>query len=92
MTIAPSAIKRIEVVRGPTAIFGGNAAGGVVNNITRSPGDKPFSATTKFGVDASLTNFEDSVGFNLQQTVTGNSGDFDYTFTASFDSNPIFRS
>jgi len=33
--IAPSAIERIEVVRGPTAIYGGEAKGGVINIITR---------------------------------------------------------
>ena len=32
-TIDPSAIERIEVVRGPNAIYGGQATGGVVNII-----------------------------------------------------------
>jgi iron complex outermembrane receptor protein len=81
-TIDPSAIERIEVVRGPTAIFGGNAAGGVINIITRSPTDLPFTATSKVGTTSSLTNFDDSVGFLLQQRFSGDLGDVDYTITA----------
>jgi len=84
-TIDPSAIERIEVVRGPTAIFGGNAAGGVINIITRSATDRPFSATSEVGTQASLTNLGDSLGFTLQQTLTGDLGDVDYRLTSSFE-------
>ncbi|PSP17355.1 MAG: TonB-dependent siderophore receptor [Cyanobacteria bacterium QS_8_64_29] len=89
-TIDPSAIERIEVLRGPTAIYGGNAAGGVINIITRSPGDHPFSATTSLEFNGSTTNFDDSLGFTLEQTLTGNAGDLDYVFTGSFDSVGAF--
>lgn len=85
-TIDPSAVERIEVVRGPTAIYGGNAAGGVINIITRTPTDRPFSATSKLGIQGSLSNLEsDSIGYTLQQTFTGDLGDVDYIVTASFE-------
>lgn len=85
-TIDPSAVERIEVVRGPTAIYGGNAAGGVINIITRRPTDQFFSATTKLGVEGSLSNLEgDSIGYTLQQNLTGDLGDVDYVVTASFE-------
>jgi len=86
-TINPSAVERIEVVRGPTAIYGGNAAGGVINIITRSPTDLPFSATSKIGTQASLSNFfeGDGIGYTLQQTLTGNLGEIDYNITSSFE-------
>ena len=40
--INPDLIERIEVLKGPaSALYGGNAMGGVINFITRTP-DKPF--------------------------------------------------
>lgn len=48
---APEDVERIEVVRGPmSALYGANAAGGVVNVITRAPGEGPaFRGTATFG-------------------------------------------
>ncbi|MFX7540979.1 TonB-dependent receptor plug domain-containing protein, partial [Acinetobacter baumannii] len=43
--IDASAIERIEVLRGPTAIYGDGATGGVIN-ITRAPGEGPVRFTT----------------------------------------------
>ncbi|NBD32090.1 MAG: TonB-dependent receptor plug domain-containing protein, partial [Cyanobacteria bacterium] len=86
-TIDPSAVESIEVVRGPTAIYGGNASGGVINIITRSPTGLPFSANSKIGFRGSLSNFleSDSLGLTLEQTLTGNLGDVDYLITSSFE-------
>lgn len=86
-TIAPSAVEKIEVVRGPTAIFGGNASGGVINIITRSPTGLPFSANSKVGFRGSLSNFleGDSLGLTLEQTLSGDLGDVDYLITSSFE-------
>jgi len=86
-TIDPSAVERIEVVRGPTAIFGGNASGGVINIITRSPAELPFSASSKIGFRGSLSNFleNDSLGLTLEQTLSGNLGEVDYLITSSFE-------
>jgi len=57
-----SAIERIEVVRGPmSSLYGADALGGVVNIITRKPGDDfhgeiSTTATTIPGVDGGDTN------------------------------------
>jgi len=57
-----SAIERIEVVRGPmSSLYGADALGGVVNIITRKPGDDfhgeiSTTATTIPGVDGGNTN------------------------------------
>ncbi|MBE9125220.1 TonB-dependent receptor [Coleofasciculus sp. LEGE 07092] len=83
-TIDPSTIERIEVLRGPTAIYGDGATGGVVNIITRSAGAEALTATTEVGVNSSLTHVEDSLGYSLQQYIAGRSGNFDFAFTASF--------
>jgi len=82
--IAPSAIERIEVVRGPTAVFGGEAKGGVINIITRQPTEQAFEATTKIGVGAALGGLQgDSFSNEQQQTIAFNQEAFDFTFTFS---------
>ncbi|PSO49640.1 MAG: TonB dependent receptor, partial [Cyanobacteria bacterium SW_9_44_58] len=82
--IAPSSIERIEVVRGPTAIYGGEGKGGVINIITRDAGEQPFQATTEVGVEAALGGLEgDSFRNRQQQTLSFNQEDFDLTFTFS---------
>lgn len=81
-TIDPNAIERIEVVRGPNAIYGAQATGGVVNIITRRPSEERLTSTTEVGTSPSLTHSEDSFGYNILQSISGREGDFDYT--ASF--------
>lgn len=45
-------IERIEVIRGPgSAVYGADAVTGVVNLITRTPGEGPSLATTRVGTD-----------------------------------------
>jgi len=90
--IAPSSIERIEVVRGPTAVFGGEGQGGVINIITRDAGEQPFQATTEVGVEAALGGLEgDSFRNRQQQTLSFNQEDFDLTLTFSRnDKNSLF--
>jgi iron complex outermembrane receptor protein len=101
-TIDPSAVERIEVVRGPSAIYGDGATGGVINIITRRATQR-FTATSQVGVNASLTHPSDSFGYNLQQSIAGREGNFDYLasfglsttgdfFDARGDRIPLFDS
>ncbi|ESA33426.1 hypothetical protein N836_21460 [Leptolyngbya sp. Heron Island J] len=65
-SIDPSAIERVEVIRGPSAIFGGQSTGGVINIITRRPVDGEAIIETQAGVSASLGDLEDDgFGTNL---------------------------
>ncbi|HYW19657.1 MAG TPA: TonB-dependent receptor [Nodularia sp. (in: cyanobacteria)] len=82
-TIDPSAIERIEVVRGPNAIYGGQATGGVVNIITKRPSGQKLTSTTNIGLDTSLTHSADSFGYNLSHQISGTEGIFDYTVGVS---------
>lgn len=84
-TIDPSAIERIEVVRGPSAIFGGQATGGVINIITRRPTEDEFTATTRPGLNLSLTHPSNSLGGSIQQLFSGRQDNLDYTLSASYD-------
>ncbi|MBG1270234.1 TonB-dependent siderophore receptor [Nostoc sp. WHI] len=78
-TIDPSAIERIEVVRGPNAIYGGQATGGVINIITKRPSGQKLTSTTDIGLNTSLTRSEDSFGYKLSHQISGTEGKFDYT-------------
>jgi len=49
--IDPSSIERIEVVRGPSAIYSGEATGGVINIITCEPEAQGVNLTVDWQVD-----------------------------------------
>lgn len=83
-TIDPSAIERIEVLRGPSAIYGDGATGGIVNITTRRPTNDKLTLRTEVGTSASFTNFSDSLGYFAQQSVSGNEGPIDYLVSATF--------
>jgi iron complex outermembrane receptor protein len=70
-TIDPEAIERIEVVRGPNAIYGAQATGGLMNIITRRPSEDRLTSTTEIGLNNSLTNAAESFGYNLQHSISG---------------------
>jgi iron complex outermembrane receptor protein len=89
-TIDPQAIERIEVVRGPNAIYGGQATGGVVNIITRRPTEDQLQQTVEIGASAAagggnqvfLTG--DSFSYNFLYSVSGRSGAVDWLSSLSF--------
>jgi iron complex outermembrane recepter protein len=76
------AIERIEVVRGPSAVYGDGAAGGVINIITRRPNEDKVVSTAEIGV-RSVGNFKGgSFGNFLNYGISGKQGGVD--FIASF--------
>lgn len=85
-TIDPASIERIEVVRGPSAIYGQGATGGVINIITRQPEEQRLSSTIEVGVDAALGNLEaESFGNYLEYGLAINEDDVDLLVTLSRD-------
>lgn len=82
-----SAVERIEVIRGATAIYGEGASGGIVNIITRRPGEGKTRFTTELGVNTSLSHLhlKDSLGGRIRQEMSGGRGRFDYTLSGSFE-------
>lgn len=87
-TIDPSAIERIEVVRGPTAVYGDGGTGGVVNIITRRASEEKVTSSLEVGVDSSAGGGDsflagDGIGNSLQYGLSGTDGKFDYNLSLS---------
>ena len=86
--IDPSAIERIEVVRGPSAIYGQGATGGVINIITRAPSDQRLESQVVLGTRTDLGELQgEGFGYTLQYGLAGTEGSFDYRINTSLETN-----
>ncbi|BAZ37909.1 ferric aerobactin receptor [Calothrix sp. NIES-4101] len=80
--IDPAAIEQIEVVRGPSAVYGDGGTGGVINIITRRPDQDRVVSQAEIGV-RSVGNFKSgSFGNFINYGISGKQGGVD--FIASF--------
>lgn len=82
----PAIIERVEVVRGPTGLYGSGASGGVINIVTRRP-EEELTSRAEFGISAALGELEeDSFAYELGYGLSGTEGRFDITvnFAAEF--------
>ncbi len=77
-TIDPGVIERIEIVRGPSAIYGDGATGGIINIITKQGAATGVESRSTIGFEFSTTNPEDSFGYSFQHSVSGTEDKFDY--------------
>lgn len=91
-----NSIERIEVVRGTgSSLYGADAIGGVVNIITRSDTDRPFSAYANAGVgtyastqyDAGFSGAKDGWSYSLFGGY-GQSAGFNATRPNNYNQNP----
>lgn len=101
-SIAPSAIERVEVVRGPSAVFGEGATGGIINIITRRPGDE-LRTTVETRVTSRGDLAAESFGTYVEYGFSGPLGGpvdglfnlswetFGYSFDAEGDRIPNFE-
>ena len=81
--IDPSAIERIEVLRGSTGVYGLGGVGGVINIITRKPGKGPARFTTEVTLGFAPADVGESLRKRVVQRVEGGNGKVDYSFSAS---------
>ena len=91
-----NSIERIEIVRGTSSsLYGADAIGGVVNIITRSETDRPFSAYANAGVgtyattqyDAGFSGAKDGWSYSLFGGY-GQSKGFNATTPSNYSQNP----
>lgn len=85
-SIDPSAIERLEVVRGASALYGYGAVGGAINIVTKEPEDGTVNFTTEAGTRFSPAKISESFNGRLLQRVSGQSGRFDYTVSGAYES------
>ena len=103
LEIPPLDLKQVEVIKGPSAtLFGGDAIAGVVNFVTKDPGETPVTTlllnqTTALGTDVSIFNsrkikrfgYTFLGSFNYQKENDVDDDDFtELPRTASFAVNP----
>ena len=94
-TIDPDVIERIEIVRGPSAVYGDGATGGIINIITRAATDEPVSYELGVNTSVGLTTVEDdSYGYGVRCGAAGSNeltslrASLSYDVTnAQFDAN-----
>jgi len=90
-SIDPEAIERIEVVRGASAIYGSQGAGGIINIITRTPSEEAFTASVELGFSSSLVNVnEESFGHFTSYGLSGSDGELDYRFNLAWEDTGAF--
>lgn len=83
--IDPSAIERIEIVRGATAIYGNGATGGLINIITKQAGEGKTSFYTDVQGSGSLTRVLRGLSGTVVQGVQGKKDWFDYNIVGTFN-------
>lgn len=91
-TLDPSAIARIEVIKGATSVYGNGASGGIINYITKqaTSGGQPegeISLSSRF----SAVKLEESAGARVSAAVNGRADKISYLFTASYEENGVQR-
>ncbi|MFZ4876612.1 TonB-dependent receptor [Janthinobacterium sp. Mn2066] len=69
-SIDPFNIERIEVLSGASALYGGNATGGVINIVTKRAVSSALAFTSEAGVRSGLRNGED-LDWHVAQSVAG---------------------
>ncbi|CAH0129210.1 TonB-dependent receptor [Chryseobacterium sp. Bi04] len=82
--IDPSAIERIEVIKGASSIYGNGADGGIINYITkRSKTDKKISGISQIGITGQP--YGGTLGVRASQLLTGKVSKFDYTLSLAYE-------
>ncbi len=86
--IDPALIERIEILRGPSAVFGDGGTGGVVNIITQAPAEDGSQFELTAGIGTSLTSSDgDSHFYSGSLSSSGTDGPVDALFSLSFDAS-----
>lgn len=84
--VQPGAIESIEVVKGPTSIYGNGADGGFINYITRTPDkSRPLSGSANLWGTINPAYTDKSLGWGVQQSLTGGLYKLSYYVSASYE-------
>lgn len=91
-SIDPSAIERVEVIKGATAIYGNGADGGLINYITKkaNPG-QPLSGQTTIGGNTQLKNAQHTGGWQVGQLLSGSYKKLDYVVSGHYEQTGVYK-
>jgi iron complex outermembrane recepter protein len=90
-TLDPSAIARIEVIKGATSIYGNGAAGGIINYITKQAGAAALQGSVSVSSRFSAVRTAESGGGRLETAINGRLDQFSYVLVASYEQNGVQR-
>ena len=91
-TLDPSAIGRIEVIKGATSIYGNGASGGIINYITKqAQSDGQTQGEISLSSRFSAVKLEESAGARVSAALNGRADKFSYLVTASYEENGVQR-
>jgi len=83
-SIDPSAIERVEVIKGASSIYGNGADGGIINYITkRNKTDKKISGISQVGITGQP--YGGTLGFRASQLLSGKIKKFDYVASLAYE-------
>jgi iron complex outermembrane receptor protein len=92
MTIDPSVIERVEVIKGATSIYGNGADGGIINYITKKPtGSGPFNAYTTAAITGTPVHSSNTFGGKIIQQFSGKIKKFDYLVSGSHEKTGVYK-
>lgn len=84
--IDPFHIERIEVLSGASSIYGGNATGGIINIITKTPNIQGWSGETALGLRTGFNDDED-IDYRLAQSLSYKKDKFSGRVGISYQQN-----
>ena len=91
-TLDPSAIGRIEVIKGATSIYGNGASGGIINYITKqAQSDGQTQGEISLSSRFSAVKLEESAGARVSAALNGRADKLSYLVTASYEENGVQR-
>ncbi len=91
-TIDPSALARIEVIKGATSVYGNGASGGIINYITKqATAQDTHEGQVSLSSRFSPVKLEESAGARISAAINGKVENFDYLVTASYEENGVQR-
>lgn len=85
VSIDPSMVERVEVLRGTSALYGDGATGGLINIITRQPERGEMRFTTELSVTTSPVEASESAGARVVQSISGGAARFDWRVDLGFE-------
>jgi iron complex outermembrane receptor protein len=91
-TLDPSAIERVEVIKGATSIYGNGSAGGIINFITKKPSsDKAISGTTTMGLNGNLAHPSNTAGYRISQSFSGTVNKLSYVVNGTYNYTGVLK-